>query len=158
MSVRIRRSPIPTESGFLYFLIKYCLYQSKTIFQKKNFFFQPPVHEIWLTKVFPKSEETFKRLEFQEIISYDAQYIAWFCYVFYIWKCNDKNKKACDLIGAAGDHVSKSQKCNFMAFSYWNMHRCPKDHMAESKYSENLPLVLANLIQIVMRPISHQKI
>ena len=34
------------------------------------------------------------------------------------------------------------RKCDFLAFSYWNLHWYPKDHIAERKYSENPPLVL----------------
>ena len=80
--------------------------------------------------------------------------------VFQGCKCNQKKKKkkASDLIGIARAHALKSWKCNFLAFSYWNIHWCSKDHMAESKYSEKPPLVLTNLIQTVMWPIRYQKI
>ena len=37
------------------------------------------------------------------------------------------------------------------------MHKCPKDHRAESKYSERPHLPLTNVVQIVIRSVRHQE-
>ena len=59
-------------------------------------------------------------------------------------------------VGTARGHASKSRKkCNFMAFSYWNIQWCQKDHIT---FSTNSPLVLTDLNQIVTWPIRHQEI
>ena len=67
--------------------------------------------------------------------------------VFWAWKCNVKKKKrTCEAEMMPQNH----RKCDFLAFSYWNLHWYPKDHIVERKDSENSPLALTNLIQIVM--------
>ena len=49
-------------------------------------------------------------------------------------------------------------KNNLLAILHPNIHRCPKDYMTRSKYSERLPLSKTNLVQVVMLSFRHQEI
>lgn len=84
-------------------------------------------------KVFQKSK-AWKKLEFKETISYGTKQLTCFCYGFCDLGMEEWNnsKRACHLIGTARGHVSKSQKCNLLSFSYWNMRWFSKDLMIES--------------------------
>ena len=72
------------------------------------------------------------------------------------WK---NSKRSCDIVGNTKGQASKSQKKhNLLTFLHPNIHRCPKDHMPEIKYSERPPLPLTNLVQIAVRSVRHQQI
>ena len=49
-------------------------------------------------------------------------------------------------------------KNNLLTILHPNIHRCPKDYMTRSKYSERLPLSKTNLVQVVMLSFRHQEI
>ena len=106
--------------------------------------------------------KAWQLFKFQKTISYGVQQITCVCSGFCVlggevqWK---NSKRSCDIVGNTKGQASKSQKKhNLLTFLHPNIHRYPKDHMPEIKYSERPPLSLTNLVQIVVWSVRHQQI
>ena len=70
---------------------------------------------------------------------------------FKVGKCNEKiGKDPVILMAPQKAKPQNHKKSNLLIFLHPNIHRSPKDHMPESKYSKRPPLSLTNLVQIVM--------
>ena len=156
MSIRIRQSPILTVPDFLFWY--------NVVYIKVKPFFKKIVFSHWYKKYgWQKCSQNLKPWKYwnfrrQYLLVSSRSHAFVMVSMFEVWKCNKKIKKHVISLAPLQVMPQNHKKCNFLAISYWNTHCCPKDHMAESKYSEKPPLVLTNLIQIVMWPISHQEI
>ena len=149
MSVRFRQKANTDWLRFS-FIFWYNVAVKVKLFSKKNYF-KLQVQEIWLAMLFPK---------FVDSVLWwptDHMLLLWFLCSRY-GKYKKKKRSMWSHCHWYRSCLKITKKWNFLEFSYWNMHWCPNEHIVESKHSENPPLVLTNLIQVIMWHIRHQEI
>ena len=130
---------------FSSFLDIMLLLSEQNHFSKKNYFHHQYQLEIWLPKISPK---------------FEAKKIFWISKDSTLWCSTDHICMLCPRFGSVIKklknimwsccHHKRScleiTKDNLLTFLHPNIQRCPKDHMAESKYSEKPPLSLISFV------------